>query len=177
MADSMIGPVVLGFLGTAGLSLPLALAIELAARRTSGRRAFRAVIAAAWVPVLIGVVVVGLVAGIAAAVSVLAVALAATGALVLLPIALGQYLINRRTDLGKEASHQFAVRGCPIALWMSVIVFVAPVGVSRFDATFVTGPRGWIAVGGIAAIIVVGPGLIGLNLARFVMARWGRAVF
>jgi hypothetical protein len=99
--------------------------------------------------------------------------------LMILPLVIGQHLIQRVRDADSETSLRFATYGWPIAMLIVFGIFVAPGGVAHGHLFHLGGNRvclvGFcgIAVSLVAAVIlefvvgVLGPGIIGLVIHFF----------
>ena len=163
--------VVFTYFGAVALSLPAAAAVLLAARRMGVVRA----------GVLVGLVVLLLVAAAAAALGAtvgpvpsLTFAASAAAALLLLwvvPVAVGRWLVRRLAGVGGDVALGYAVAGLPVAMIASALLFVAPGGPSRYNLTFLAGPALWAAAAAFLAIVVFGPGLVGVGLFRLAGRR------
>lgn len=91
---------------------------------------------------------------------------AALVALVAIPLAVGRALVERLAGLDPDRALRWATAGWPVALILSFVVFVAPGGPTRYNATFLSGVEAALAGGAIALAVLVGPGLLGTALAR-----------
>lgn len=153
------------------LSIPAAAGVLLLGRRFGIRRATD----------LVGLAFVGVVAlgGLVVAVvtdPIAGVLLAGFGllALVLLwavPVLVGAYVVERLESTTGETALGFAVAGLPGAMLVSAILFLAPGGLARYNLTFLSGPVAWLFLLAFGAVVLVGPGLVGVGLYRFAGRR------
>ena len=163
--------VVFVYLGAVVLSLPAVAAVLLLSRRIGVGRAASAVAAGALAVVALVALGAALVVGPDAGASIAG--YGAVGFLVLwaLPVLLGRWLIRRGTGLAADLALGYAVAGLPPALAASAVWFVAPGGPTRYNLTFLSGPALWAASAVFLAIVLLGPGLVGIGLVRLVGRR------
>jgi len=98
------------------------------------------------------------------------VGLAAAAGVVLaaFPLYIGRQLLERWTTLAPERALEYAVLGWPVALVGSLVVFLAPGGLGRYNVTFLTGgvaALAWVVLG---LVVTLGPGVCGFAMYRLV---------
>lgn len=179
LPTGLVAPLVLAL--TVGVSLPTACAAHLLHRSRGGpfAGALRTAVGGTCVAYLVGIGVVWAVAG-GAAWGVPA-ALAAAGVLdlafgVCLPLALGRRFVARVTGIGRDAALRRVTYGWPLASLVAFGAFVAPGGVGGGDLLALGGPSTCLAgfcgvpvplalaAAAELAVIVLGPGAVGLAL-------------
>jgi hypothetical protein len=95
-------------------------------------------------------------------------ALAAGVVLAAFPLYIGRQLLERWTALAPERALVYAVSGWPVALLVSLAVFVAPGGLTRYNITFLSGPRAALAWTVMGLVVTLGPGVAGYAAYRLV---------
>lgn len=93
-------------------------------------------------------------------------ALAAGVVLAAFPLYIGRQLLERWTDLPPDRALVFAVLGWPVALLVSLGVFVAPGGPTRYNITFLSGGKAALAWTVMGLVVTLGPGVVGFGLVR-----------
>jgi hypothetical protein len=159
------------FAGVAG-GIPLAIAAALLNRRV--RPVWRAIAYVAVIPAVGVVALAVLSSGFDDPFGMLpgAVALAATlAALWGIPLLVGRLLLVRYTALSADRALYNALLGLPVALLVSLLVFVAPGGFARRNIVFLDGIAAVVAWAVFLAVLVFGPAVVGLAVARW---RGGR---
>lgn len=173
MASEPLGTlVVLVYLGAVALSLPATAAVLLAARRLGVARAGVMVGAVALLFVAAAAFALGATVGPIPSLIFAAFGAAAVTLLWALPVLVGQRLVRRYAGVADDLALGYAVAGLPVAMAASAVVFVAPGGPTRYNLTFVTGPVLWVVAAAFLAIVVLGPGIVGVGLVR--LARRAR---
>lgn len=159
------------YLGAVVASLPAAATVLLLARRMGAER----------LAALVGLTALVLVSLVSIGVSVLAgpdagLALAGYGVVALavtwtVPALVGRWLVRRLVGQAVDVALGYAAAGLPVALVASAAWFAAPGGPTRYDLTSLSGPALWAAAAVLLAIVVLGPGLVGVGLLRFAGRR------
>lgn len=167
MAESVLALLVFFvYVLTVALSGPLALAVVFVARRRSVTAALGTVVGTlAGLVTLGGTVVAALVSPLAGVVT-FASGLAALLGLVVVPLLVGRSILRRVTGLDRENALRYAVTGWPLALAASFGLYVAPGGVARYNITFLDGPLALLAWAAWLAVVLFGPGVVGIGLVR-----------
>jgi hypothetical protein len=123
--------------------------------------------------------------GVAAAL--LLAGVAALLAFVLLPLAVGQWLVRRARGVDSESALRLTTAGWPVAMLVTFGVFVAPGGLAGGHLLHLGGPRAClvgfcgVAVSLVAAVVleavvaVVGPGVVGLAIHAAATRSRGRS--
>ena len=121
---------------------------------------------------------VGLVAAVAVALAVfvdpgagLTVAGVAVGAALVLavfPVVIGRQLLGRWTLLDADEALEYATLGWPVTMVLSVVLFVAPGGLARYNVLFLEGLAAVVAWMTLALVVTLGPALSGLALYNVV---------
>lgn len=103
------------------------------------------------------------------------VAVAAAGAVVLavFPLFIGRRLLERWTPLPPDAALEHVTLGWPVALVASFLVFVAPGGVGRYNASFLGGAAAILVWTFLVVLVTFGPALAGLGWYRLRERRAG----
>lgn len=171
------------FVLTVGISVPVAMAAFLFARRS--RQSFEAGLQVAVVEAaslyLIGVLAVSAIAGGSAAWPVagtlLLVGIMAFGGLMGLPLLVGRLIVQRVRSLEDQQAYRVVTAGWPPAMLGVFLLFIAPGGLTGGDLFSLSGPTvctaGFcgislpfaLAVGLATVLAVFGPGVIGVVLA------------
>lgn len=170
MTDVAIGLlVVLVYVGTVLASVPVALLALLVGLRTgSYRRALGYSLGGALALLAVGAVALAVAVTPLAGATLLGVGVLAVVTLGVVPLVLGRELVVRLAgrEIDPEDALKWTVAGWPVALNVSVAVFVAPGGPARYNVTFLTGLEGILSVAALVGVVALGPGLVGTGLAR-----------
>jgi len=170
MTNSPVGLLaVVVYVGWVGVSVPLALAAYGLGRWLDDRGlALRYVGAALVGLVLAGATALALFVEPLAGAVFLGLATAAGVVLAAFPLYIGRQLLERWTTLPPGRAFEYAVLGWPVALFASLVVFLAPGGLARYNITFLTGGAAaltWVVLG---LVVTVGPGVVGFAAYRIV---------
>ncbi|WP_123536632.1 hypothetical protein [Halosimplex salinum] len=96
------------------------------------------------------------------------VALAATLVLAVFPVLIGQQLLDRWTLLNVDETLEYATLGWPVALVISLVLFVSPGGFGGSDVTALSGLAASVAWMTLVLVVTLGPALAGLGLYHLV---------
>lgn len=152
------------YLGAVIASLPAAAAVLLLARRLGVARAAGLVGSGALVLVLAAGLGAGALVGVDAGLTVAGYGVVALAVLWALPALVGRWLVRRLAGAPADFALGYAVAGLPVALVASAVWFAAPGGPTRYNLAFLSGPALWAAAAVLVAIVVLGPGLVGVGL-------------
>jgi hypothetical protein len=96
------------------------------------------------------------------------VGLAAAAGIVLagFPLYIGRQLLERWTPLEPDLALEYAVLGWPVALVVSLVGFLAPGGLGRYNITFLTGGAAALAWVLLGLVVTLGPGVCGFAMYR-----------
>jgi len=170
MSESPVGLlVVFVYVGAVIGSVPVALLTLLLARRTrSFARALAYSLGGGVALFVLGSVALAVLVAPLAGGTLLLVGLLAVATLGVVPLAVGRELVVRVAGVGldRDGGLKWATAGWPVALNVSFALFVAPGGPARYNVTFLTGIEGILTLGALLAVVVLGPGLVGVGLAR-----------
>lgn len=170
MTDVAVGLlVVLAYVGTVLASVPVALVALLVGLRTgSYRRALGYSLGGGLALLGLGSIALGVAVDPLAGATLLGVGALAVAILGAVPLVVGRELVGRLAgrEIASEDALKWTLAGWPVALNVSVAVFVAPGGPARYNVTFLTGLEGALSLAALLGVIVLGPGLVGTGLAR-----------
>ena len=160
--------IALGYFLAVGAGIPLALGALLLARRV--KPVARAIAYVAVLPA-VGLVVLAVfqasvddpLGGVPLVLS-LAVVL---GLMWGVPLLVGRTLLLRFADVSPERALSGALLGLPVGLLASFVVFVAPGGFARRNILFLDGPVAALAWAVFLGVLVFGPALVGMAVARY----------
>lgn len=168
------------FVLTVGISVPVAMGAFLFAGR--GQRPFAAALRAALIEAgslyLVGILVVWAIAGgpevWEVAVTLLLSGIIAFGGLMVLPLLIGQLIVQRLRSVDDQRALRVTTTGWPLAMLGVFGIFIAPGGLTSGDLFSLSGPSTCLAgfcgisipfaigAGLAATVAVLGPGFIGV---------------
>jgi len=171
MTNSPVGLLaVVVYVGWVVASVPLALAVYGLSRWLDDRGlALRYVGAALVGLVLAGGTALALFVDPVAGAVFLGLAAAAGVVLAAFPLYIGRQLLERWTTLPPGRALGYAVLGWPVALVASLVVFLAPGGLGRYNITFLTGGAAALAWVVLGLVVTVGPGVAGFAMYRLLV--------
>ncbi|WP_435364790.1 hypothetical protein [Haloarchaeobius sp. DYHT-AS-18] len=82
--------------------------------------------------------------------------------LVIVPLLVGVALVSTRADGDTTVALRRVALAWPVALLVSAAIFFLPGGVTRYNVTFLDWLVGLLAIGFVVAIVLLGPGIIGV---------------
>ncbi|WP_435319377.1 hypothetical protein [Haloarchaeobius sp. TZWSO28] len=82
--------------------------------------------------------------------------------LVIVPLLVGVALVSTRADGDTTVALRRVALAWPVALLVSAAIFFLPGGVTRYNVTFLDWLVGLLAIGFVVAVVLLGPGIIGV---------------
>jgi len=153
------------YIVTVGVSVPVTLITLRLARRRLLEPVLTATLGSVTLLVLLGVGTLAALNSVGAGLDALQTALVTGVALVIGPLGLGTALVRRAIGGDRDRALRVVISGWPVALVVSVVVFVAPGGLDGTDVTDLADPVGQAALALWVAVILLGPAVVGLTVA------------
>jgi len=150
---------------TVAVAVPVTLITLRLARRRLLEPVLTATLGSVTLLVLLGVGTLAALLSVDAGLDALQTAVFTGVALVIAPLGLGTVLVRRATGGDRDRALRLVISGWPVALAVSLVVFVAPGGLDGTDVTELTGVFGRVGVAVWVAVVLLGPAAVGLLVA------------
>ena len=156
----------LAYIVTVAVAVPITIVTLFLARRRLLEPMLTVTLGSVTVFVLLGIGTLAALISVDAGLQALQTAVLTGVAFVVLPLGLGTFLVRRILGGDRDRAMRLVVAGWPVALVLSVVVFIAPGGFRRYNITFLDPPLAYVAVAVWYGIVLLGPTVVGLLVHR-----------
>ena len=154
------------YITTVAVAVPVTIVTMTLARRRLLEPVLTATLGSVTLFVLLGIGTLTLLISVEAGMEALRTAVVTGVVLVIAPLGLGTVVVRRIIGRDRDNALRVVIPGWPVALVLSVLLFVAPGGLDGTDVTTLEGPLGTVALVVWGLLVLVGPTLVGLLVYR-----------